>query len=225
MRFRPLPIMTACMVPALAILFMLGHWQWQRYTEKQGYVDAEIAWISFEGERQTPTFMVSTILNGRSAWRRINLIDAGNEAVFVSDTAYISINPPSVSLVGSETASYPEAIFVTPAGANALTPSPSENTFYAYDVEQLKARLEGDLASRVRSDVLEPRFLSVMDLEQGGQVERIENPWANPELADPLPPARHLGYALTWWGLGLGLIVIYLVFHLQSGRLTLKQAA
>ena len=39
-------------------------------------------------------------------------------------------------------------------------------------------------------------------------------------------PNDHLQYAITWFGLGLALAVIYLVFHYQAGRLSFgRQAA
>lgn len=45
-----------------------------------------------------------------------------------------------------------------------------------------------------------------------------------PPAPQPAPPARnitnrHFGYALTWFGLSFGLIVVYLVFHAANGRL------
>ena len=36
---------------------------------------------------------------------------------------------------------------------------------------------------------------------------------------DNLPPARHLGYALTWFGLALGMIGVYIALHIARGRL------
>jgi len=39
-----------------------------------------------------------------------------------------------------------------------------------------------------------------------------------PQLAN-VPPGQHLGYALTWWGLAIGLIAVYLLMHMQAGRL------
>jgi surfeit locus 1 family protein len=34
-----------------------------------------------------------------------------------------------------------------------------------------------------------------------------------------MPPSRHVGYALTWFGLALTLIAVYLAFHHRAGRL------
>jgi surfeit locus 1 family protein len=30
----------------------------------------------------------------------------------------------------------------------------------------------------------------------------------------------HLSYAMTWYGIALGLLAVYLAFHHQAGRLT-----
>jgi surfeit locus 1 family protein len=48
------------------------------------------------------------------------------------------------------------------------------------------------------------------------------NPFARAHGADVLPPARHLGYALTWYGLALVLLVIYFTYHANAGRLSLR---
>jgi surfeit locus 1 family protein len=35
----------------------------------------------------------------------------------------------------------------------------------------------------------------------------------------------HLSYAMTWYGIALGLLAVYLAFHHQAGRLTFKSAS
>jgi len=223
MSFRPFPIMTACVVPALAVLVMLGLWQWQRYNEKLSFADVEISWISFEGARHGPAFLVYTLLDGRPAWREVYLIDNGQDAVFASDTIYIGVDAPEIEDASDQRARFDQSVLVKPAGANAFTPDPSGNQLFAYDVSALWQLASYGGPAQLRAEVLEPRLLTVVDLERGERIETVENPWANPALADPLPPSRHLGYALTWWGIGIGLVIIYFVFHLQSGRLTFRQ--
>ena len=41
--------------------------------------------------------------------------------------------------------------------------------------------------------------------------------------ADAMPPARHLGYALTWYGLAIVLLAIYFAYHMSVGRLALQR--
>jgi surfeit locus 1 family protein len=56
----------------------------------------------------------------------------------------------------------------------------------------------------------------------GADGRATANPFALAPGADALPPARHLGYALTWYGLALVLIVIYFAYHMSVGRLSLR---
>jgi surfeit locus 1 family protein len=53
----------------------------------------------------------------------------------------------------------------------------------------------------------------------GADGRAIANPFALAPGADTLPPARHLGYALTWYGLALVLMAIYFAYHISVGRL------
>ena len=46
------------------------------------------------------------------------------------------------------------------------------------------------------------------------------NPFAHGPGVDPLPPARHMGYAITWYGLAMVLLVIYFAYHISTGRLS-----
>lgn len=54
-------------------------------------------------------------------------------------------------------------------------------------------------------------------LEQLGEVP--ENVWPKPGAARVKLVNNHLDYALTWYGLAVVLLVIYLVFHRSQGRL------
>jgi cytochrome oxidase assembly protein ShyY1 len=51
----------------------------------------------------------------------------------------------------------------------------------------------------------------------------VANPFALAPGADALPPARHLGYAITWYGLAVVLLVIYFAYHASVGRLSFAQ--
>jgi len=77
--------------------------------------------------------------------------------------------------------------------------------------------IEEALDRPVSRRVFEPRRLMARDETGQGM---IDNPQADSALADPLPPARHLGYALTWWGMALALLIMYFVYHAGVGRLT-----
>jgi cytochrome oxidase assembly protein ShyY1 len=53
----------------------------------------------------------------------------------------------------------------------------------------------------------------------GADGRAVANPFALAPGADPLPPERHLGYALTWYGLAVVLLAVYFAFHVSVGRL------
>jgi surfeit locus 1 family protein len=59
----------------------------------------------------------------------------------------------------------------------------------------------------------------------GADGRSVANPFALAPGADALPPARHLGYAITWYGLALVLIVIYFAYHVSVGRLSIRPPA
>ena len=49
------------------------------------------------------------------------------------------------------------------------------------------------------------------------------NPLLIPGDSERLPPERHFGYAITWWGLAMALAGVYLAFHYQRGRLRFRR--
>jgi surfeit locus 1 family protein len=77
-----------------------------------------------------------------------------------------------------------------------------------------------DLAAMARTAALAPvadYYLAVPYVGTDGRAE--PNPFARPGGADPLPPERHLGYALTWFGLAVMLMGVYIAYHINVGRL------
>lgn len=219
MTFRPLPIMTALVIASLIILAMLGNWQWSRYQEKTGALDTVTPWQTLEGTRSDAApFYLSTIVNGRSAWREVIALDVDGELVLAVAGVVFSVEAPAEPLVRPDT-ELGRGIFRTPSAPGLITPPPdmASRVLFAFDFPALEA----ELGRPVARQVFEPEQILARD-ETGTGV--IPNPQANPALADPLPPSRHLGYALTWWGMGLALIVIYLVYHAGAGRLKFGKA-
>lgn len=222
MSFRPLPIMTFCVAVSLGILLMLGSWQWQRFSEKEGARAAVPEWTALEGGElaDNGVFYMSTIMNGRAAWREILALDMGAELVLVTNGVVFSVDPPDLPLFDAADTElrFGEGLFRTPPKPGAFTP-PSDITqhlLFGFDFEELETELE----QPVRRQVFEPRRIMARDQTGEGM---IDNPQADPALADPLPPARHLGYALTWWGMALALLIMYFVYHASTGRLRFRE--
>ncbi len=219
MTFRPLPIMTLCVIVSLGILVMLGHWQWERFSSKESALAATPEWTVLNvGELvDNGVFYMSTIFGGRAAWREILAIDIDGEITLVTNGVVFSVDPPERPLYDIEDIEpeFGEGLFRVPPKPGAFTP-PSDmasRLIFGFDFEELEAVL----GRPVNRAIFEPRRLMARD--QTGDA-MIDNPQADPALADPLPPARHLGYALTWWGMALGLLIMYIFYHKSVGRLT-----
>lgn len=222
MRFRPLPIMSVCVLVSLGILAMLGNWQWLRYVEKSEIAVTEIEWDSLYGHAvDENVFFVSTIINGRAAWKHVGVIKDSARGDIVLATHFVSFQvaaPEAMPMALGREFDFEDGVFLIPAKPGLITPAPNGQSFFAYDVEAMRARLPEDLRSALRAEIFEPRLVSVRD--DAGDTGEIENPFADAALADPLPPARHLGYALTWWGMAGALFIMYFVYHASVGRLS-----
>ena len=62
------------------------------------------------------------------------------------------------------------------------------------------------------------RFVQVVE----GPATPVARYAARLRMDDSLPPQRHFGYAITWWGLAIALLAVYLAFHHQKGRLRFR---
>lgn len=227
MTFKPLPILTAFTAVSLAILLLLGNWQWVRYSEKLAREAAgppvwDKVFISPEiGE----TFQVRTVINGKPVWKVILPISMENEETqyavieLIEDTDPPALRPLAEQPLIGETV---EGIFTSPGGANAFTiePNIAARTWYAFDTEALSAAYAYPPAAK--EPLFEPVYLKYTDDE--GIAQRLRNPYADYFQGDSLPPQRHFGYAITWWGLAIALFVIYFVFHHSQGRLRFRNS-
>jgi len=95
--------------------------------------------------------------------------------------------------------------------------SPAADTWFVFDGAGMAGRIAQPGASDV--PVAEPVDLLIRNAEDLSRTRTTTNPYGAPRPIDPLPPQRHLGYALTWWGLAIALFVMYWVFHMSRGRL------
>ena len=218
--FKPAPALTAIAAVALVILIMLGSWQWARYTEKMAArvrAPAVVEALIAEAPRG-PVQFVYGVLDGRAGWRILTPIPDGLDAVLFVDGGFApGLAPPDrASLPPS-----PAIAVGRPLRGIALTPRPpgpfaaksdaSRGLWYAMDLPAM-ARAAG--YARAKPYVLAAPYLGVDGRPR-------PNPFA--AALDPLPPERHIGYAVTWWGLAAGLVVIYVLMHARSGRLSLAR--
>jgi surfeit locus 1 family protein len=221
-RFRPLLVMSLFSIVALAVLLMLGRWQWEKYDQKTAAAEEPVAEMTIASYQPLPDaiqFVHGVRPDTREqGWRVFAPVQYGDTTVFVDADFIPEISPPAPSEVRvpallrlgapiSGASIRPEA----PAPFT-LEPQPLRRLWFAIDLEAMGRN--GGVAN-VADYYIASSYV-------GADGRATPNPFASAPGADALPPARHLGYALTWYGLALVLIVIYFAYHASVGRFTLR---
>jgi surfeit locus 1 family protein len=223
MTFKPYPVLTLLTAISVVILIMFGNWQWGRFTSKKSAIAAEPEWVTLSGTLVPGTTrQVYGLANGKSVWRDVMLVELDDGAVFVPQTLHIAIDPPAASAIGAPQFYSARGLWHDgkTRGAFAATDKPEAGLFYTFDPPAMAASLPEAYAGRVDARIFEPETLLRTD---GPAPQPVANPFVRPELEDRLPPERHFGYALTWWGLAIGLVCVYFALHHQRGRLRLRK--
>lgn len=220
--FRPLPLMSILSIIALAVLVSLGRWQWERFEQKSAAAEEPIAERVVDNYQPIPQgiqFVHGVRTDTREqGWRVFAPVQFGDTVVFIDADFIPTVSPPNPDEVRM-----PAALRVgTPVSGASITPEPPapltlaprplQRLWFAVDLEAMgrNAGLE---------DVAE---YYVATTYIGADGRATPNPFALAPGADVLPPARHLGYALTWYGLAIVLVVIYFAYHASVGRLRLR---
>ncbi|OQW63163.1 MAG: hypothetical protein A4S17_07565 [Proteobacteria bacterium HN_bin10] len=222
-RFRPLPLMTVFAILGFALLLVAGRWQWERYEQKAAAAlepVAEMTIASYQPIESGIQFVHGVRSDTREqGWRVFAPVQEGETVVFV-DTDFIpSIEPPDpdeVRFPASLRLGAPvtgASIAPSPPAPLTLPPRPLQRLWFAVDLPAMgrNAGLEN----------VAGYYIAAAYVGEDGRA--IANPFALAPGADALPPARHLGYALTWYGLALVLLVIYFAYHASVGRLAFQR--
>ncbi|MES1197228.1 MAG: SURF1 family cytochrome oxidase biogenesis protein [Pseudomonadota bacterium] len=218
--FRPLPFMTLITIGVIALVLLpLGRWQWEKYELKTRLAHQAVPEMTIENYQPIPEGMqfVWGIRDGEAGWRVFTPMQTGDAIIYV-DADFIpgsappkpeEVRPPAALRYGAPV----KGASMRPEPAGAFTPPPQPLQRLWYNV---------DLAAMARAAGLEnvaDYYIAAPYVGADGRA--ITNPFAHAPGADPLPPARHLGYALTWWGLALVLVGVYFAYHVSAGRLGL----
>jgi surfeit locus 1 family protein len=218
-RFRPLPLMSLLSIAALAILIMLGRWQWERYEQKVAAAEepvAEMTIASYQPIANGLQFVHGYRPDTREqGWRVFAPVQYGDTTVFI-DADFI----PTIEAPDPDEVRFPASLrFGAPiVGASirpedpsplAAAPRPLQRLWFSVDLPAM-GRNAG--AENVADYYIASAYV-------GADGRATPNPFALAPGADTLPPARHMGYALTWYGLALVLAGVYFAYHISVGRL------
>ena len=232
MIFRPMPLLTLLSVISLVILVLLGHWQYGRYSEKmanpsvveQAETRSNII-VDIDRENAGQVQQVYGFADSEPIWRRYapGTLQETGETVLIMVEATGGAEPVPAAIADlSDHVSFEGLVSAKRASSSsfAARDEPDRDLWYTFDPEAIAERLA--LTPPIR--VAEPVVMTVRNGADLSQSRQTLNPYAFAKPVDPLPPERHFGYALTWWGMALGLIGVYVALHHSHGRLRFKKA-
>ncbi|WP_404297689.1 SURF1 family protein [Halomonas sp.] len=207
----------ALWMPLVLLGLGLGLWQWERADEKRDYLTALEAAPHLEAPRQLPPdgshltlsghylpdetlFLDNRVLDGRHGVAPLTPLRTDDGRVWLVQRGFLA------SGAGRET---PEV----------ATPDDRVTLVGRWQVAGKGTPLfgpnrEGQRLQRIQLDAWEMRFAHEgwLHLEQGpGRLA----PWWTPSV---MPPSRHLGYAVQWWGLALAALVVMVIGGRRLGR-------
>lgn len=230
MTFRPMPVLSLLSVISLGILIWLGNWQYARFETKRApdYQDGgALAQFETVTMRLHPGATgnvqnVQAILTGETVWRRYVPVLIGEELALYPYEAIGGINPVGQALGAVDLPDEATVnMFRKPAERGVFTAKdqPEQDMWFTRDGAAMAANMGLDGQDPLYA---EPRQLTVRLGADESRVRAADNPYAYAQTRDPLPAERHFGYALTWWGMAIGLLGVYLVFHHSRGRLRFR---
>ncbi|GAA0531411.1 surfeit locus 1 family protein [Rhizomicrobium palustre] len=232
MQFRPLPLFSLASLVMLAALVGLGHWQMQRLAWKE----ALIAQVN-RNLTAPPLTLAEALRLGKAAeYRRVTVsgsFDHGKEA-YVYGTAdgapvlhvitplrtktgtllvdrgivTLQMRDPARRQAGQVTGEvHATGLWRYPDPPGLFTPKPdlAKRLWFSRDVTAMAA------GTKLVAPVLV-------------EADASPNPGGWPKGGHSVVnfPNRHLEYALTWYGLALALVGVYIALHISKGRLRFR---
>jgi len=244
MRFRPLPILTLIAIPALAAMIWMGDFEVKRAYWKAGLIadyekmaaapaqslsellcgptlapadiigrpvraaDVEMN-LKSTAAKAEPVRMFGHSDKGDAGWRLLEaaappqciakegalLVETGFETLNHTKTIYASSGDPPQRYTVQ---SWPNKSMFAPKNYVA------DDDWHWFDAPAIAKALG---AQKLNADY----YLTVVT--------------GLPDEYVAMPPARHWGYAITWFGMAAAFVVIYAVFHARAGRLSFKKGA
>jgi surfeit locus 1 family protein len=240
--FRPFPWMTAASVVALAILVALGTWQMQRRAEKHDFIAALAAKsksdpISLDQALALPDpryvrIRIEAPANC-DAQVLVNGFQVDNGTTVPGGDVLTPVRMPNGAWILVARGFVPDEVMkewggriegapcpAQVAGVAILTPA-NQGGYFTPEADRAARRWYAyDAADIGKANGLAPIAAWIARLEPEPEMEEGIYPRPQSYAADV--PDNHLTYALTWYGLALTLIGVYVAFHVSAGRLGFK---
>lgn len=237
MTFRPTLWMTVASIPALLLLVWLGTWQVMRMQWKAELIDEftnralgeaiappaasdaadkRFQRLSFEGVwmHHAEIQLTGRTFEGTAGYHVVTPMRLNDGRVLLLNRGWVSQDYRYAESRPSTLAAGPqqiEAILRLPARKGYFVPENdlAGNDWFTLKIADIVAKHDlGDaVIATYTADVLRPSGPYVLPIGAGVEVNI---------------PNDHWHYAMTWYGLALGLIGVYLAWHHQAGRLKFK---
>lgn len=233
--FRPLPVFTLVSIAMLAVLLWLGTWQLQRLHWKLGLIaqvnrnltlppvsldraltlgkDAQYRRVALTGYfDHAKEVFVYGIADGAPVWHVVTPFMTEGGRTLLVDRGIVPehLRDPHLRRAGEVAGiQYIVGVWRFPDPPGLFTPRPdlAHHNWYLRDVASIAAF---DHVKLVAPVIVEADATPIPGgWPQGGHtVVTFRN--------------EHLSYAITWYGLALTLVGVYIAFHVSKGRLTFK---
>ena len=233
MKFRPFFWPTFFTVPAVVLLISLGTWQLSRLAEKTELIEQfeqrsnasaiSIFHVSkpvegFEFQRvvakgkylnQSEIYLTGRTYEGNAGFHVVTPFSTSDGVILINrgwvSEAYREPSTRPFSLIEGET--LVEGILRLPGRKGYFVPEnePEAGFWFTLKPAEIARHLK-------QKDMIKNYYIDVI---RTGDI--ITLPIAAEVNIDV--PNSHFNYALTWFGLALALIGVYLAFHYQNGRL------
>ncbi|XDZ65084.1 SURF1 family protein [Alphaproteobacteria bacterium LSUCC0684] len=235
MTFRPALWMTVAAVPALLILLWLGTWQVMRMQWKDALIEEftsramaeaitppaaqEASSYQFQRIALSGTWMhdaetqlIGRTFEGTAGYHVITPMQLADGRLLLVNRGWVAEDyrkpsaRPSTLTQGEVTM---EAVLRLPVRKGRFVPdnAPSTDDWFTLSIEDIAAhhQLGETLITTYTADVLRPEGPYVLPIGAAVEIDI---------------PNDHWHYAMTWYGLALGLVGVYASWHHQAGRLS-----
>lgn len=234
MYFRPLPRFTLFCVPLFLALLALGFWQLQRLHWKLGLiaemdahlhapalsldqmlksqpVDREYRHVSLVGrfENRDEAYVYAAGDNGEAVYHVMVPFRLSDGRTLLVDRGIVpvALKNPQTRMAGIlEGMLRVTGVWRTPDPSGLFTPRPdlAQRVWYSRDVKGIAAALDVKLSAPVLVEA---------------DAAPVPGGWPKGGQTVVQLPNDHLQYAITWFLLAGGLVVVYLAYHQAQGRL------